>query len=347
MEHCAIDLGGTESQICVRNSDGVVLEERKWPTVRLERYLRARSPSRVIVETSAEAFAVADAALRCGHEVRVVPATLVRSLGVGARGVKTDRRDAQLLSEVSCRIDLPSVHIPAERARERKSLCGMRESLVGARTKLVNGVRGWLRTQMIKVRSGVLTTLPARVRKQLEQRPEGVPAFVARHLTVIETLNEQIKAADQELGELAAGEPNCNLLMTMVGVGPVTAVRYVSALDEVQRFAGAHAVESYLGLTPGEDSSSARQRRTQITKAGASRVRWALVQAAWCLWRARPEDPMARWAQQVAVRRGRRIAVVALARKMAGVLYAMWRDQTPYDATRGAVRLTTEEALTP
>src|SRR5262249_55830784 len=77
-----------------------------------------------------------DAALAVGHDVRVVPATLVRSLGVGARRLKTDQRDAGILSEVSCRIDLPSVHVPSRESRERKTMCGMREVLVGARTKL-------------------------------------------------------------------------------------------------------------------------------------------------------------------------------------------------------------------
>ena len=75
-------------------------------------------------------------------------------MGVGARRIKTDRRDAQVLSEVSCRIDLPSVHVPTELARERRSMCTMREELIAQRTALINCVRGWLRTQLLKVRSG-------------------------------------------------------------------------------------------------------------------------------------------------------------------------------------------------
>ena len=90
---------------------------------------------------------MADAALACGHEVRVVPAQLVRLLGVGARGVKSDWSDARTLSEVSCRIELPSVHIPSQESRDRKSMCGMREGLVECRTKLINSVRGWLRAE--------------------------------------------------------------------------------------------------------------------------------------------------------------------------------------------------------
>src|SRR5437764_8054442 len=107
MEHIAIDLGGRESQVCVRSADGTVVLERRVPTGQLGTWLERRSPSRVVVETCAEAFGVADRARQVGHQVRVVPATLVRTLGVGARGVKTDERDARVLSEVSTRIDLP------------------------------------------------------------------------------------------------------------------------------------------------------------------------------------------------------------------------------------------------
>jgi transposase len=112
---------------------------------RAARDVMRRVVSRVILETCSEAFRVADLALSHGHEVRVVPATLVRSLGVGARRIKTDRRDAQVLSEVSCRIDLPSVHVTTELARERRSMCTMREELIAPRTALINCVRGWLR----------------------------------------------------------------------------------------------------------------------------------------------------------------------------------------------------------
>src|SRR5262249_2712382 len=95
-------------------------------------------------------------------------------------------------------------------------------------------------------------------------------------------------------------------------------------------------VQSYLGLTPGENSSSTRERKTSITKAGSPAVRWLLVQATWCALRTRPDDPMVQWANQVAQRRGRQVAVVALSRKLAGILYAIWRDGTCYQSRRGA-----------
>jgi transposase len=286
------------------------------------------------LETSAEAFAIADAALELGHQVRVVPATLAPSLGVGSRGIKTDRRDAQVLSEISTRIDLPSVHIPAPLSRVRKSACTAREALVSSRTQLVNTVRGWLRTQLIRIGAGTPATIPGRTREKALGHPGGLPEFIEQILVAIESLNAQIALADKALKQVALEDPICQRLMSVPGVGPVTAVRFVAALDDIKRFPNAHAVQCYLGLVPGEHSSSNKKRRTGITKAGPPRVRWALAQAAWILRITRRTDPLSLWAQQVEARRGKMIAMTALARRLAGVLYAIWRDGTRYDPTR-------------
>jgi transposase len=292
--------------------------------------------SRLVLETSAEAFRIADAALASGHQVRVVPATLVKTLGVGARGVKTDERDARVLSEVSCRIDLPSVHIPSAQSRELKSLCGAREELLECRTKLINNVRGWLRTQLIRLRSGATQTFPARVRGQAEAGGQALPEHIERQLKVIDVLNMQVKEADRQLRQFASENSLCRRLMTVPGVGPVTAVRFLAAIDQVTRFATAHHVQSYLGLTPGERSSSERQQRTGITKAGPAAVRRTLIQAAWTAWRLGGNDPLIAWTNQLSIRRGKCVAVVGLARKIAGILFALWRDGTIYRPSKAA-----------
>jgi transposase len=110
----------------------------------------------------------------------------------------------------------------------------------------------------------------------------------------------------------------------------VTAVRFIAAVDQVERFPNAHKLESYLGLTPGEDSSCRRKRRTGVTKAGPKKVRWVLIQASWVARRFYKDDPLVQWSLEVEKRRGKQVAITALARRMAGVLYAMWRDGTQY-----------------
>lgn len=336
MEHIAIDLGGRESQVCIRSADGTIIEERQWVTANLGSYLARRPASQVIVETCAEAFRVADQAIAAGHKVTVVPATLSHMLGVGERGLKNDQRDARALSAAACRIELPSVHIRSGESRRIKSLCGMRDSLIESRTKLINSVRGWARTHVVRIRSGATKTFPHRVRKSLERRGDELPAYVERQLVAIEALTEQIRESDREVRHIAASSDLCRRLMTVPGVGPITSLRFIATLDRVDRFDSAHRVESYLGLTPGECSSSDRKRRTSITKAGSPHMRKTLIQAAWAarLGRRNQLDPMVRWSNCVQERRGKNIATVALARKLAGVLFAIWRDGTSYDPSR-------------
>jgi transposase len=331
MQHVAIDLGGKESWICVRSETGDILEEVSYCTANLPKYLRRQPPSRVVLETCSEAFRVADAALECKHEVRVVPATLVRTLGVGSRRTKTDRRDAQILSEVSCRVDLPSVHIPGHQTRERRSMCAIREQLGVSRTALINTVRGWARQHGVRIPAGTSASFPDRARKAALKASDGLPEYVERVLIVVDALNPQLAAADDELYRIAKHDPICERVMTVPGVGPLTALRFVAAIDDAQRFPNAHSVGAYLGLTPGEHSSSLHKRRTGITKAGPASVRRLLVLAAWGFKRSRPLDPITQWAKGIEERRGKFVATVALARKLSGVLYAIWRDGSRYE----------------
>ena len=243
-------------------------------------------------------------------------------------------------SRARCRVGsiCPRSTCPAAQARERKTLCGMRDALVGARTKVVN-----TRARLAARRGPP----PARRRRRHISRPG--PGALRRGRAVPQLrgaaaadgggpARSEIAEADRELAAAAKADPIARRLMTVPGVGPSTVVRFVAALDEISRFPGAHAVESYLGLVPGEDSSADRKRRTSITKAGPTALRWCLVQAAWAARRARRKDPMHRWADEVEKRRGRRVAVLALARKLAGILFAIWRDGTVYEPRRsGAV----------
>jgi transposase len=334
VNHIAIDLGSKFSQVCMRSADGTIVFERKERTALLPTLMRTWEASRVIVETSSEAFRMADAAIAAGHEIRVVPSTLAKQLGVGERKLKTDQRDARKLSEISCRTDLRTVHVPSIEARELRSLLKTRHLLIASRTQLINSVRGWLRTHLEGVRTRYAPALPKRIREHAADLSLIVPVHVEHVLLAIEALNLQLKALDGLVEERALAHPVCRRLMSIPGVGKITALAFVGSIDDVKRFPAAHHVGAYLGLTPGEDSSSKRQRRTTITKAGPSFVRFALVQAAWVLIRKYPSDPISRWGAQIAARRGAKIAAVAIARKLAGVMFALWRDNSSYNATR-------------
>jgi transposase len=339
MRHIAIDLGSRKSQISIREADGTIITERKVDTDKIATYLPRDQPARVILETCAEAFAVADEVKKNGLQPVVVPSTLAPTLGVGRRGVKNDKADANNLSMASCGfaavgLSMPSVHIPSRESRERKSQLAMRQTMVECRTAMINSVHGWLRAHLIMLPTGEAESFPQRVRLALQKSSIDMPGFVEEQLKAIENQTSSIDNMTAVINAIAKSDTVCQLLMTVPGVGPIVSLAFASGIDEVSRFPTAKTVASYLGLIPGEDSSSKRERKTGITKAGSALLRKLLVQASWCMWRTRPGDPMVTWARAIADRREKYVAITAMARKLSGILYAIMRDGVPFKPHR-------------
>lgn len=287
------------------------------------------------METCAESGKLAEIGIAANHDVRVTPATLSRLLGVGERGVKTDRRDARALSKASCQIELPSVYLRSRKARESSTRLGARSAMVTSRTQLVNTVRGWLRGEHIQVR-GTTEHFADNVRNRLNALSQTLPDYIEHMLVCIEKLTDQIRAADATIDAIVRADSVCQLLMEIPGIGPITSLCFIAVVDDVQRFGNAHLLESYVGITPGERSSGNSVRRTGITKAGPAMLRHYLTQASITMRRLRPKDPITDWAMRISHRRGKHIATIAVARKLVGIMYAMWRDGTSYDPSRTA-----------
>jgi transposase len=167
--------------------------------------------------------------------------------------------------------------------------------------------------------------------RQVKLPPE-LDTLIAPIMSVLDELGTKLLKVHDRLEQLCAQEPAILQLTTVHGVGLVVAAIFVSVIDEARRFESRHQVGSYLGLVPSEYSSGDTRRVGAITRCGNRYVRAALIQAAWSYMRNGPDDPIKQWAHQVAGRRGRRIAVIALARRLACIMWAMWRDGTVYDA---------------
>ena len=218
---------------------------------------------------------------------------------------------------------------------EKRAQLSVRDRLVRDRAGLVTLSQAILSREGLKVPTGSSGCFSERVERL--GLPPQLAAEIAPLLAMLVPLNEQIGLLDEKLSELGRKDERVKRLMTMPEIGPVTAVAFVATLDEAGRFRGAHQVEAYLGLVPREWSSSEVHRRGHITKAGNSRMRWLLVEAAWrvATHKKRPETQALReWTERIARRRGLRVAVVALARKLSGILYAMWRDGSAYDPAK-------------
>jgi len=282
-----------------------------------------RPKAKIIVEASTESEWVARCLEDLGHEVIVADPNYAPMYAQRTRRVKTDRRDAHALAHAGKAGTYRPAHRTSTERRDLRARLAVREAVVRTRAAWITRIQSLVRREGSRLRTGAPETF--------------LTTVIAPLLELLGPLNKQIAALDEELERIVAADEVTRPLTTVPGVGPVTATAFVATVDDVTRFRDAHQVEAYLGLIPCEWSSSEAQRRGHITKAGNGRMRWLLVQAAWCILRRRkrPETAALRdWADRIAGRRGRSIAAVALARRLAGILFAIWRDGTVYDATK-------------
>jgi transposase len=210
----------------------------------------------------------------------------------------------------------------------------VRDAVVRTRTRYLSLMRALLRQHGSRVPSGRAEHVIARV--QGLPRPGRLLSVVAPLLSVIGPLNRQLTSSDERIEHLAVQDPRVPRLRSVPSIGPVTAAAFLAAIDDAQRFRHAHQLEAYLGLVPREYSSGESQRRGAITQAGPSRPRWLLIQAAVSILRRRPPraEELRTWALRIAARRAQQVAVVALARRRAGILYARLRDGRMFEPQR-------------
>jgi transposase len=248
-----------------------------------------------------------------------------------SRRTKTDRRDARTLME-ACRLGAyRPAHRLSDACRHVRAELAVREALVRTRTRYIALAKAFVRRDGLRV-AGSHAPLVARRIRALELSP-ALEAELQPLFRVLTPVNAQIVAADRRLAALAKADATVALLATAPSVGPITASAVVATVDDITRFRSAHQFEAFLGLVPAERSSGEKRRIGRITKAGNTRVRYLLVEAGWRILRSKGAETVAlrAWGRTIAARRGQRIAVVALARRLAGILYAMWRDGRPYD----------------
>ena len=343
MDHIGIDVHRRESQICIITEDGEVIEQRIRTTRdRYQATLGERSAARILIEASTESEWVARLLEQQGHQVIVGDPNFAAMYATRGRRMKSDLRDARALAD-ACQTGLyRRTHRRSEEQRRRRVLIVVRDKLVKTRTSQITLLKALLRQYGISLPSGSPETTPARMRALDVE--DWFRELLLPLVESCERLNELIADADRKLVVLGQEDALIERLQTVPGVGPVTAAAFVASIDEAGRFKSAHQLESYLGLVPGEHSSGDVKRFTSITKTGPTLLRVLLVQAAMGLLRSKRPNaaPLKAWYERIKQRRGAKIARVALARRLAGILFAMMRDSTPYDNQR--LRGATERA---
>jgi transposase len=272
---------------------------------------QARWFERLLAELQYELW-IGDAAVICTKRVRKQ---------------KTDRQDAQLILNLMLKDDFPQIWVPSWENRDLRQLLWHRHRMVQARTRIMNQL------QAVALNEGL------RCKKRLwrESGREQLEAFrlapwASRRredlLKLLDGLNPTIAELTQAIEQEVEKCPEAQRLKTHPGVGPLTALAFVLIIGKADRFQCGKQIASYLGLVPLEDSSGNRRRLGHITKQGNALLRFLLVEAAQVTARSLPE-----WRSKyvhLTMRRGRKIAKVAMARKLAVRLYWMMRKEWDY-----------------
>jgi len=331
MRSVGLDLGARHIAYC-EVVDGVVV--RRASVRRLSELEPMLGPqtaaAQVAFEACREGWHVHDVLTGWRKQPVMLDTTRVQQIGVGQHGRKNDALDAEAMALALDAGRVPMAHVLSPERRALRAKLSVRGELVEMRARQVTLLRGLARAAGVLVASSSTDNFL----QKLHEAPidKATRALMAPLVATLTVAQEQLAAVDKEIAQVAKGDPIIRLCATAPGVALIVAATFVSVIDEAKRFRNAHAVSAYLGLVPGENTTGGKRRLGSITKHGNTYARSMLVQSAWQILRGGDaNDPLRRWADALAKTRGKKIAAVALARRLAGVLWAMWRDGTVYD----------------
>ena len=246
-----------------------------------------------------------------------------------AMPIKTDRRDAEGIARLLHLGWFRPVHCKSVSAQEVRALLGARKAIQHGMIALELSLRGLLRNFGLKVGAISRGRFEARV-QELACGNAMLEAATEPMLKARASLRQELAGLERKVRLLAKEDPVCCRLMSMPGVGAVVALTFRSAIDDPTRFSSSKKVGPWVGLTPSRNQSGERDVSGGITRAGDANLRRALCQAATVMMNRGRASWLRSWAAQVAKRRGRKRAMVALARRIGSVLHRMWRDDTVF-----------------
>jgi transposase len=295
----------------------------------VERFFTELAPTEVVLEACGGSHHWARTLQALGHRVRLIPPHYVKPF---VKRGKTDRNDAEAISEAASRPSMRSVPIKSAEQQAQAMRLSARELLISQRTQLINALRGHAAEFGVVAAKGTdqVAGLLAAVAE-----PGAVPPAAREVLEMlgrqIDQLNGEITEIDRTLVAQHKADPVSRLLAGIPGVGPIGALTLALRVDPTHFETGRHFA-AWLGLTPRERSTGGKRRLGGISRAGDERLRQLLVLGATAvIQHAKPGRPGASaWLLRLLERRPRKLAVVALANKMARIAWAMMTSGEAY-----------------
>ncbi len=334
MEYYAgIDVSLEQSSVCIVDKGGKIVREAKVASEpdALAAFLRGLGLA--LTRVGLEAGPLSQW-LHAGLSAAGLPTVLLETRHVkaalSAMTVKTDRKDARGIAQLLRMGWYRPVHCKSPPSQDVRALLTARKLLLGKVIDVELGIRGLLRGFGLKMGPVSTGRFAARVRELAAGQPM-LEEVTEPMLRARDSLRAEVNALHRKVLRIVRADEVCRRLMTVPGVGALTALTFKVAVDDPGRFTSSKAVGPHFGLTPKKYQSGETDITGAITKTGDAMVRGALYEAAQVmLTRVKGFSTLKRWAVNVAKRRGMMRAKVALARKLATVLHRMWVDGTDF-----------------
>lgn len=328
-----VDLGKNMMHVHGADARGKPLFRKALRRRQFERFMAQLAPCVVGLEACAGAHHWARVLRGHGHQPRLLSARYVRAY---VKTNKNDWRDAEAIVEAMSRPTMRYVHEKTPEQQSMQMVHRVRQRVVGERTALANQLRGFLSEFGVVVAVG-LASLRRRLPEVLEDADNEIPAsaraLFARLYEELVELDSRVRELDESLERHGDGDPLCRLARSVPGIGVVASSAIVACVGDARQFDRGRALSAWLGLVPRQHSTGGRARLGHITKRGDRYLRTLLVHGARAvLGRGREDEPLVRWARALRARRGHNIAVVALANKLARILWAVLSRREPYRA---------------
>lgn len=328
--YTGIDFHKRTSTICFLEQNG----KKEIKTIlsdNLVKELVNRKNLLIAIEASCGVNHVVDQLKAANLDVKIINPNKFRGVGIG--GKKTDKKDAEALAECLKVNFIPTVHHKSIGSRRIKSLLRIREQFVQTRVNLTNHVRGILREYGLKI--------PAGAESFWEEVQEKISLIdfipLKNHLTDLIFEARKLKTKEMEvektLKELLSGEEVIKNVMSIPGIGLMTAAAFLAVADDLSRFPNAKAFASYVGLVPSESSSGDKRRMGSVTKSGQEILRRYLIHGARSVLvysNEKSKEPIRIWAYKLSKRSGFNKATVALAHRLARICFRVAIEKRMY-----------------
>ena len=334
MTHYAgLDVSLEETAICVVDQAGRILKEMRAPS---EPEALIAALSRIDVPLERVGLEACSLTAWLHDELRAAgwPAICIETRQANAAMKtmpnKTDRNDARALAQIMRTGWYRQVHVKSRQCRLWRSLLVARRTVLNEMRSIENVVRAVLREAGVKLGTPSRAAFAGRVR-ELAGDDVALKPLVEPLLAILATMLDQLARLTKQVLDIVRGEEVCRRLMSVPGVGPITALAFRATVDRPERFRRSRDVGAHLGLTPARYQSGETDIQGKVSRCGDELARTALYEAAHTLLvRSKKWSSLRAWGMKVAQHRGMARARVAVARKLAVVLHRMWRDQTAF-----------------